>query len=274
MAGGVHAPTLASETVLSLGFFDIRNTMLMAWLAMLVLFLFAFFASRTGYKQIPGRFQAFAESIIEGLHELFMGVLGDEKLTRKVFPVVATIFLFIVLANWMGVLPGVGTILIQSVHEGKEMMVPVFRSMNADVNMTLSFAIIAIVFVQVMGASALGAVHYSQKYFIAPWKDPIGSLVGLLEVIGEFSRMLSFSFRLFGNIFAGEVLLVVIGFLLPYAGPIPFLGLELFVGLIQGLVFAMLTLVFIKMAVTPHGDHEDDHGITKKELSQRVLSAG
>lgn len=275
MAAGIHAPTLASETVGNLlGVFSIRNTMLMAWLAMLVLFLFAFFASRTGYKLIPSRFQALAESIIEGLHELFMGVLGDEKLTRKVFPLVATIFLFIVLSNWMGILPGVGTILIKSVHEGHEMMVPLFRSMNADVNMTLTFAVIAIVSVQVLGASALGVSHYAQKYFIAPWKDPIGSLVGLLELIGEFSRMISFSFRLFGNIFAGEVLLVVIGFLLPYAGPIPFLGLELFVGLIQGLVFAMLTLVFIKMAVTPHGDHEDDHGMSKKELSQRVLSAG
>jgi F-type H+-transporting ATPase subunit a len=275
MASGIAAPTLASETVQHIGqFFDIRNTMLMAWFAMLVLFLFAVLAKGTGYKKIPGRFQALAEMIVEGLHELFMGVLGDEKLTRKVFPLVATIFLFIVTANWMGVLPGVGTIMIKAMHEGHEEMLPLFRSMNADVNMTLTFAIIAIIAVQIFGASALGVRHYASKYFIPPWKDPIGSLVGILEVIGEFSRMVSFSFRLFGNIFAGEVLLVVIGFLLPYAGPIPFLGLELFVGLIQGLVFSMLTLVFIKMAVTPHGDHEDDHGMSKKELSQRVLSAG
>ncbi len=274
MASGIHAPTLASETVLSLGFFDIRNTMLMAWLAMIVLLLFAFFANRTGFKKMPGRFQALVESLIEGLHDLFLGVLGDEKLTRKAFPIVATLFLFIVLANWMGVLPGVGTILIDSVHEGHAVAVPLFRSMNADVNMTLTFAIIAICTVQVFGVQALGLGHYSSKYIVPPWKDPVGSLVGLLEIIGEFSRMISFSFRLFGNIFAGEVLLVVISFLLPYAGPIPFLGLELFVGLIQGLVFAMLTLVFIKMAITPHGDHGEDHGLSKKEISQRVLSAG
>lgn len=301
MAAGITAPTLSSEAIGNIaGVFVVRNTMLMAWLAMAILIIVAFAARSTGYKLIPKRFQALMESIVEGLHELFLGVLGDEALTRKAFPLVATIFLFIVTANWMGILPGVGTIKVPLYHAAETVtthtgvsaepveehassapaateehieMVPLFRSMNADVNMTLAFAVIAIIAVQVFGISALGARHYTGKFFIAPWRDPIGSLVGLLEIIGEFSRMVSFTFRLFGNIFAGEVLLVVIAYLLPYAGPIPFMGLELFVGLIQALVFAMLTLVFIKMASTPHGDHDDDHGLSKKELSQRVLSA-
>jgi F-type H+-transporting ATPase subunit a len=138
--------------------------------------------------------------------------------------------------------------------------------MNADVNMTLSIAIISMLCVQVFGMLYLGAGGYLSKFFVAPWKTkgiegPINTFVGLLEIIGEVSRLISFTFRLFGNVFAGEVLLVVISFLIPYVAPIPFLGLELFVGLIQGLVFSMLTLVFLKMAITPHGDHTPEPAV-------------
>ena len=269
-----EAPTLASEVIGNIGSFELRNTMLMSWLAMGVLALFAFATRMTGYRMIPGRFQSFMEMIVGGLDDFFNSVMHDQKQTRLVFPIVATIFLFIVTANWMGILPGVGTITIEGMHEGHLTNIPLFRSMNADVNMTLAVAIISLVSVQVLGIAALGPLHYGGKFFVAPWKKPyiIGTVVGLLEFIGEISRLVSFTFRLFGNIFAGEVLLVVIGFLVPYLAPIPFMGLEIFVGFIQGLVFAMLTLVFLKMAMTSHDDHEE-HGPSKQELSQRILEA-
>ncbi|MSR87266.1 ATP synthase F0 subunit A [Candidatus Peribacteria bacterium] len=253
----ISVPPLSSETVLSVGIFEVRNTLLMAWLAMAVLILLGLRLKATGYKLIPGRFQTFMELVIGGLYDFFLGIFGDEKTTRRFFPLVATIFLFILVANWMGILPGVGSITVQGMHHGELATFPLLRSMNADVNMTLVFAVVAIVVAQLAGLVALGFASHAGKFFVAPWKKPygIGTFVGLLEFIGEFARIISFTFRLFGNIFAGEVLLVVISFLVPYFVPIPFLGLEIFVGLIQAMVFAMLTSVFIKMAMESHGEH-------------------
>jgi F-type H+-transporting ATPase subunit a len=249
----VTAPPLASETIGHLGVFELRNTMLMAWLAMAVLIVLAILLKRTKYQEIPGRFQAFMEVIVEGLFNFFDSVVQNPKQTRSFFPLVATIFIFLALANWMGILPGVGSITIAGFHEGHPMAIPIFRSMNADVNMTLAIAVISVLATQIFGIAALGILPYSAKFFVAPWKDPIGSFVGILELVAEFAKVISFTFRLFGNIFAGEVLLVVISFLVPYVAPIPFLGLEIFVGFIQGLVFALLTLVFLKMATMAHG---------------------
>ncbi len=253
----IHAPTLASETVFHIGEFGIRNTLIMSWLAMAVLILFGLSLRGTGYKLIPGRLQAAGELIVEGLFNFFNGILGDDRRTRKLFPLVATMFLFIIIANWMGILPGVGSITVEGVHEGHAMDLPLFRSMNADMNVTLAFSIVSIITVQILGFAALGFRGHLGKYFVAPWKKPygIGTFVGLLEFVGEFTRIVSFSFRLFGNIFAGEVLLVVVSALVPYIVPIPFYGLEIFVGFIQALVFSMLTLVFVSMAVTPHEAH-------------------
>lgn len=251
----ITAPTLASETIGHIGSFEIRNTLLMAWLAIAVFIVLALMLRRTGYREIPGRFQMFMELIVGGLFDFFDAIVGDRARTRRFFPLVATIFLFLVLANWMGILPGVGSITIQGMHGGHLMAIPVFRSMNADVNMTLAIAIISVVMTQVFGIAALGVLPYAGKFFVAPWKDPVMSFVGILELIAEFAKVISFTFRLFGNIFAGEVLLVVISFLLPYLAPLPFLGLEIFVGFIQGLVFALLTIVFLAMATAGHGEH-------------------
>jgi F-type H+-transporting ATPase subunit a len=261
---GFTPPTLASETIGHIGSFELRNTLLMAWLAMAVLIIFSVLASRTRWKRKnPGRFQTFVEMMIGGLYDFFDSIVQDAKQTRMFFPLVATILIFVVLGNWMGILPGVGSITVLGMHDGHEMRMPIFRSMNADVNMTLAIAMISMISVQVFGAIYLGVRNYSGKFIIMPWKTrgiegPINTFVGLLEIIGELSRTISFTFRLFGNIFAGEVLLVVMSFLMPYLAPVPFLGLELFVGLVQGLVFSMLTVVFLKMAITAHGDHGHD----------------
>ncbi|MDD4318744.1 MAG: F0F1 ATP synthase subunit A [Candidatus Peribacteraceae bacterium] len=257
----IEAPTLASETIAHLGSFEIRNTLIMAWLAMLVLFGVGFATRRTGYKDVPGRFQALMEMIVEGFFNFWDSIVGDRAQTRRFFPLVTTIFIFLAVANWMGIFPGVGSITVEGMHNGHLIPMPIFRSMNADVNMTLAVALISVVMTQVFGIAALGILPYAGKFFVAPWRDPIGSFIGILELIAEFAKVISFTFRLFGNIFAGEVLLVVISFLMPYAAPIPFLGLEIFVGFIQALVFSLLTLVFVKMATAAHGGHEGEgHG--------------
>lgn len=273
-------PTLASETIAHIGSFSIRNSMIMAWLAMLILIIGVLILKRKGIKLVPRGFQNFVEVIIGGLFDFFNSVTQDEKQTRKFFPIVATIFIFVITSNWMGILPGVGSIgfyekehviaevIDKNVHtetptsdevgvEEKEIFVPYFRSGYADVNMTLALAIISVIVTQIFGIASLGFFHYAGKFFVNPLKDPIGFFVGLLELVSELAKLISFSFRLFGNIFAGEVLLVVIGFLAPFIAPIPFYGLELFVGFVQALVFSILTLVFMKMAATPH--HEPSH---------------
>ncbi len=254
----VSAPTLASETIAMIGSFEIRNTLLMAWIAVLVLIFVALCTRLTKYKQIPGRFQALMELIIEGFFGFWDSIVGDPKETRKFFPLVTTIFIFLAVANWMGIFPGVGSIVLHTVEEGRALDVPLLRSMNADVNMTLAVALISVIMTQVFGVLALGPAAFAGKYFVAPWRDPIGCFIGLLELVAECAKVISFTFRLFGNIFAGEVLLVVISFLLPFFGPIPFLGLEIFVGFIQALVFSLLTLVFVKMATMAHGGHEEE----------------
>ena len=254
----IHAPTLASETVFHIGNFGVRNTLIMAWITMAILIAVALIGKLRGYKLVPNRFQSFLELIIEGLLSLIDSVMQDRVLTRRVFPMIATFFLFIILANWLGIVPGVGSITIQGVHNGHEVAIPILRSMNADANVTLAFTLISVIATQILGIASVGMIGHMKKYLVAPWQKPygIGTVVGILEFVGEFARLVSFVFRLFGNIFAGEVLLVVISFLVPYLLPVPFLGLEVFVGFIQALVFSLLTVAFIKMATMAHGDHD------------------
>lgn len=252
------AISLASEVIAKLGPLEVRNTMLMAWLVVLVLVACSLALNLRGWKLVPGRLQMGVELVITGLYDLFASVLHDERLSRRFFPMIATMLIFIVLGNWMGILPGIGSITILGEHNGHAMAIPLLRSMNADVNMTLAIALAAMVAVQFFGMSELGVGSYSSKFLVPPWKNPIGTFVGFLEIISELSRVVSFTFRLFGNIFAGEVLLIVISYLVPYLAPVPFLGMELFVGLIQGIVFALLTTVFLKIAVTSHDDHHDE----------------
>ncbi|MFA6917335.1 MAG: F0F1 ATP synthase subunit A [Candidatus Gracilibacteria bacterium] len=245
-------PTLASETIFHIGGFEVRNTMITAVMTLCVWLVIALLVRRKKYAMVPSGVQNFMEVIVEGMFNFFNGVVGDEEKTKKFFPLVATIFLFVILSNWMGLLPGFASIGLWEEHEGHEVLVPIFRSTYADVNMTFALALVAMTSVQAFGFSMLGFKKYAGKFFINPFKNFVGSFIGILELMGEFSKMISFSFRLFGNVFAGEVLLLVISFLVPYIIPLPFYGLELFVGFIQALVFSFLTLVFLQMATTAH----------------------
>jgi len=205
---------------------------------------------------VPAGIQNIFEIIIVFLWDTFNGVFGDQKITKKYFPLATTFFLFILTNNWLGTLPGVGSIGLNKSHE-ENVFIPLLRPGNADLNHTLALAVISVISIQVFGIMTIGFFKYSSKFI--SFKNPIDFFIGILELIGETAKILSFSFRLFGNIFAGEVLLTVIATLIPYLAPIPFSILELFVGLIQALVFTMLTVVFIKIAITPH--HEEGHNI-------------
>lgn len=270
--------SLAAEKIGSIWGLPVTNSILMTWLVMGFLTVFAYLATRN-LQDIPGTLQSIAEIVIDGLYSLFTSVVGSHFIGRF-FPLIATIFLFVVVNNWAGLLPGVGSIgfreveaaqletgateaksaiqaqdtavAVKTTEETHTKFVPLFRGATADLNTTLAIAIIAVVSIQFFGLQSLG-IGYLSKFF--NFKDPIMFGVGLLEIISEFSRIISFAFRLFGNIFAGEVLLTVIAFLMPLIAPLPFLGLELFVGFIQALVFSMLTAVFLNMATISHEEH-------------------
>jgi F-type H+-transporting ATPase subunit a len=247
--------SLAAEKIAHLGPIAITNSMFTSWIATILLIVVAFLATRKMSIR-PSRFQNTLELVVEMLQNLCNSVFQNMEQTRKYFPFIATLFLFILTNNWLGLIPGVGSIGFHEVVHGKEIFVPLLRGGNADLNTTLALALMTMVLVQIFGILAIGFFKYAGRFI--NFKSPIDFFVGILEIIGEFSRVISFSFRLFGNIFAGEVLLAVITWLLPYVGPIPFYGLEIFVGFIQALVFSMLAMVFIKMAITDHNEHEEE----------------
>ncbi len=235
--------SVAAEHIFSVLGIPVSNTMLTAWAAILLLFFLSFFATRHMQK-VPGGIQNLFEWIIESLFGLVESFMGDRKQTLKFFPLAATFFFFILISNWMGLLPGFGS--IGFYEHGK--LIPYFRSATADLNTTLAFAMISVIIIQVAGVMALGVRRYGKKFI--NFSSPINFFVGMLEIVSEFAKIISFSFRLFGSVFAGEVLLTVITGLVPYVVPLPFLGLELFIGGIQALVFVLLTVVFIKIATT------------------------
>ncbi len=233
------------EKLIEVGGIPISNTIVMSWLAMAFLMGVAFLL-RGRLKPVPGKVQNVVETLIEGAESFMTTVTGDKEKTRKFFPLIVTFFLFILLSNWMGILPGVGSIGIWEAGEHGRVLVPFFRSTNSDINMTMALAMISVVATQIFGISLVGFFKYSSRFI--SFKGPINFFVGILELIAEVAKIISFSFRLFGNIFAGEVLLMVIFFLVPLVVPLPFLFLEIFVGFIQALVFSMLTLVFLTVA--------------------------
>ncbi len=245
--------SLAAEPIFHIGTFPITNTLLMAWL-LIAIFIIGIILIRKNFSKIPHGLQNLIEVIFEFALQTMDSVTGSRALSYKAFPVVTTIFLFVLLSNLIEIVPGLGTIGLWETHEGKRILVPFIRSSSADLNVTLAIALISVISTQLVGIFVIGARHYAGKFFVAPWTPPyfVGTFVGLLELVAEFAKIISFSFRLFGNIFAGEVLLTVVLFLAPYIVPLPFLGLEIFVGFIQAVVFSMLTLVFMKMAMTAH----------------------
>lgn len=243
--------SIAAEPLFHIGSFPVTNTLVVTFFISLIIIVAAVIL-KNRINLVPRGFQNIVESVLEALLNLADSVTQDRKQSKKFFPLVATIFIFVILSNWVEVIPGLGTIGINEMVEGRQVLVPFLRSGSADLNMTLALAIISVISAQILGIAAIGVGKYAKKFFVSPFHSPyvVGTFVGILELISEVAKLISFSFRLFGNIFAGEVLLMVMLFLVPYFVPLPFLFLELFVGFVQALVFAMLTLVFLKMAAT------------------------
>lgn len=234
-----------------IGGVPITATLLTVWVSMIILLGLAYFGGKNP-SLVPRKFQSFFEMIIGGVYDYMTSVLEDEKLTKKYFPIVMTIFFFVLVMNWVGLLPGVTSIGLYSGHGEESHFIPLLYPAATDLNITLALAIISFVTIEVAGVMAIGLWKYTGKFI--NFKSPLAFLIGLIELLSELARLISFSFRLFGNIFAGKTLLLVVMFLAtPYVVPVPLLAYEVFVGFIQAFIFAILTLYFIKLAVEePH----------------------
>ncbi len=347
LASPIPTISLPAEAVVHIGGYAITNTALVFWSACIIILAVSYLGTRK-MKMVPTGFQNFVEMAVEFFIGLVESVGGPAA--RRFLPLVMTIFLTVLIGNWLGVLPGVGTIgrvetpeqflehrghsaeACDGLHDeellvcaageeadtkltvfdgsgsfkyipfgrgestkvtvagiapgdhpdvrdieagvvreppvpdadkpdehedlrGKDagVLVPFVRGANTDLNTTLAIALVAMFAIQFWGIRTLGVRGYGGK-FINLKQGPVFFAVGILEIISEVARLISFTFRLFGNMFAGEILLVAMAFLFPLIGIIPFLGLELFVGLIQAFIFAMLTLVFAVVATAAHGE--------------------
>jgi F-type H+-transporting ATPase subunit a len=256
--------SLKAEVLFTIFGFPVNNSLLAGLVGSVLIITMFGLAARSIKSRKNSKGAQAAEAIFEAILGLIEDVTHDHAKAVRFFPLLMTLFIFILVNNWMGLLPGVGPITINT-HEGPA---PLFRGANADLNTTLALAIISVVMTQVYAVRELGIIPHLKKYFSA---NPILTFVGILEIISEFSKMISFSFRLFGNIFAGEVLLIVISSLAPIIGPLPFFGLELFVGLVQALVFTMLSLVFLSIATSDHGHSDEPH--ESRDHAQSNLAA-
>jgi F-type H+-transporting ATPase subunit a len=255
----IHIPTLAPEVIGHIGPIAITNTLVNVWIGILVLATVAYFLRKLTLR--PGKFQNGCELVVEMLLPYFDSVTQDRRKTMRFLPIVGSVFFFILLSNWLGLIPGTGSITV-----GHSMLL---RPANTDLNLTLAMALVAVLSSHVFGMISVGVFVHIGKFLqfgnffksfahgpIAVFQAIIEFGVGLLEIVSEIAKVLSLSLRLFGNIFAGEVLISVITALVSLAAPTPFMLLELLVGLIQASVFAMLTLVYLTVAVEePHGSH-------------------
>ena len=301
---------VAPEHIFDIGPLEVTNTMFTSWIVVALICLVAIVVGRA-MTVVPSGFSGAVEALVSGFYETFVVRIVGEENGRRFFPLVATIFLFALISNYVGLLPINNVIGVPEAGQGDKqavfqqrsvagidvayvpfgvfgvdevdltagdeaivpeqpggsfsgLLVPFFRSVNTDVNTPLAMALFSFLFVEYWGMSALGFGYLRKfgNFGRLARGNPMGLIdvfVGLLELISEFARIVSFTFRLFGNMFAGEVLLLMMGFLVPLVVVDIFYGLELFVGLVQAFVFAMLTLVFAQTAVARHDNGNNGH---------------
>jgi F-type H+-transporting ATPase subunit a len=270
-----HESTLFAEPIAHLGNFTITNSLLMSWITVVILVVFFLAVGKSAkggsasggkVKSVPRGVHNFFEIILEQALELSDSVTGNRKKTERFLPIILALFLFITINNWLGLLPGVGTIGFIENNGTHSVFVPLFRGATADINMTLALALFAVIMSHIFGVITLGVWKHFNKFINVesfleiPKKiikeptilmiNPIKAFVGIIEIVGEIAKVASLSLRLFGNIFAGEVLLASMMLLFAFFLPLPFMFLELIVGLVQALVFSILTLAFMSIAVT------------------------
>jgi F-type H+-transporting ATPase subunit a len=252
MNSGLHI-SLAAERIGTLWGIPITNTLITEWSVMLILITFAYFIGRSP-RLIPTKVQVAFEWIFEYVIGFMEETLGSRAMALRFFPLIATIFFFILFSNWFDFVPFVGSLGFYVPGAGGSEFVPLFRAVNTDLNVTLAMAAIAYLVIEITGIVVLGFLKYGSK-FVNVKQGAVGFFMGLIEFVSNLARLVSFSFRLFGNIFAGEVLIAVIVSFLPFVLPVPLMVFETFVGLVQAAIFALLTLVFIKIAISePHGE--------------------
>jgi F-type H+-transporting ATPase subunit a len=295
IAARYYAPVLPhiqlpAEVTFHVGSFSWTNTLTAMLFADVIIFALALVVRRAANSGslVPGGLSGAVEALLEVIYNLTESTAG--RWAKAIFPYFATITLFVLVVNWMELIPGVDSIGIieeaahggghpiqavtpgittilsgeaSSGHAGYN-LVPFVRVLSTDLNFTVGLALISVIMTQVIGVRSLGMKYFTKFINVAGvFKRPVFGVidfgVGLLELISEISKILSFSFRLFGNIFAGSVLLFVIGTLVPVFAQSIFLMLEFFVGLIQAVVFGMLTMVFMAQATQGHGEHEEEH---------------
>ncbi len=260
---------IQTPPLLTIGPFIITNTIITTWLAMLLLTLLAYFGSRhlveaPSAGSLQNIFQAALEALLDFV-EQFAGPLA-----RAYFPMAASFFIFVLTLNWLALLPGFGSIGVWQVHGEERVFVPLLRGANADLNTTVALAVVSVLSAQVFGMRVQGPLNYLKRFIrieafieffrllFREGKLRLGLLlegvldffIGLLEIFEELTKVISFSFRLFGNVFGGEVLLLVMAFILPYVISIPFIGLEIMTGFVQALIFAVLSTAFAVRAAT------------------------
>jgi len=263
-----HETTLFAEPIIKIGKFVISNAYINSLVTTIILVVFFIMAGKK-IKKIPKGIQNFFEIVLEEALKFIDSITGDRKKTERFTPLVLSLFLFILVNNYLGLIPGVGSLGVIKMHEGHKMFVPIFRGATADLNTTLALALMTVIITHILGVITVGWWNYLNRFInfktlleipkkfyqdkTVIFVHPIKVFVGLIEIIGEIAKVASLAFRLFGNIFAGEVLLVSMGALFAYILPIPFIFMEVLVGLIQALVFAILVLVFMTIATAKEG---------------------
>ena len=261
----LHENTLFAEPIFHVGNFPITNSLINSWLVLVVVVILAM-TLRGKIKVVPGKVQNVLEMVMDWFLDIFDAVTHSRRKSLQFLPFVLTFFFFVLLNNWLGLLPGVGSIGQVVLQNGEKVFVPFLRGATADLNTTLALATIGVVASHIFGVMAIGAWNYLNKFinikaFLEiPKKirkdpaiiliNPIKAFVGLIEVVGEAAKIVSLSFRLLGNIFAGEVLLASMSAIFAFVLPLPFMFLEIIVGLIQALIFAILILIYLSISTS------------------------
>ncbi len=237
--------SVKSETIFSIFGLKVTNSLLLSLLVFIFFLITALIYNYQAKKEKKGAIFFFITFLLRTTYNFFKSIFEDK--IDYFFPLVGSFLFFILLQNWSGLFPGVGSVLINVQEDYRETLTPLFRGNTADLNTTLSLALISVIFSQYVGIKFLGIKEYLKKFI--NFKNPVVFFTGVMDTISELSKVISFSFRLFGNIFAGEVIIAIMAFLVPVLLSFPFLLFEVFIGLIQALVFAMLSAVFFNLAI-------------------------
>jgi len=241
--------SLQPELITEIAGFPVTNTIVATVAVDLILIAFLFIIAKR-IAVAPSGIQSFVEPVITYFYNLTEEISGSRA--AKIFPWFASFFIVILVTNLFGLLPGITAIGIFEENHGKMELVPLFRAATSDFNMTFALGTVSVVATHILSINILGIASYLKKFFSL---NPVNLFIGLLELVLEVVKIFSLSFRLFGNIIAGEIVLVTVSGIFAFLAPLPFIMLETIVALVQALVFAMLTMVFMAVLSTPHSDH-------------------